>query len=66
MSIAKALLYPLTKIPGFASGQQIAEMIGTSWTALELCKDPAERDVDTLLVGAGVRRGTLPDTAGAK
>ena len=50
---AQAFCTELCKLTSFASGPQIAEMVGTSWAALALNKDPANRDKGTLLVEAG-------------
>ena len=50
---AQALCTELRKLTSFASGPQIAEMVGTSWAALALNQDPANRGTGTLLVEAG-------------
>ena len=52
-SHAQELRRELQRLTDFASAPQIASMVGTSWTALALDKDPANRGAGTLLVEAG-------------
>ena len=50
----------LRKLAEFASGPQLAEMVGSSWAALAMDKDPAGRGIGALLVEAGAT-GTATD-----
>ena len=60
---ATELCKELRKLTTFASGQEIAEMVGTSWAALALNKDPAKRGRGTLLVEAGASSSSTPPSA---
>ena len=58
LPVAKALLEELAKLTDFATGQDIAQMVDTSWAALALGQDPAARGVGTLLFKADAQEKT--------
>ena len=58
---AVELCRELKRLTEFASGPQLVEMVGTSWAAIAMGKDPAKRGTGTLLVEAGAA-GTAANT----